>query len=195
VRDTSAYQVDGVRVPSVTEILKLAGFNGYDRVSPQVLEKARQRGADIHSWLELLDLGHLKEEDIATADPAIQAYLMAWVCFKSDTNFVQVHIEKPVVNELYRYGGTPDREGCMGEAPTAVFEIKATATLLPTAGVQLAAYANCWSPMIDRYSVLLRPDGTYRLKKHTGLEDLHDFLAAVRVAHFKLRHGIAKLEG
>ena len=189
-RNTDAYKVNGERVPSVTEILKLAGMNGYERVPPEILEHARQRGADVHSWLELLDLGHLQEEDIPTADDEIQGYLIAWVCFKSDTGFLPGEIEKPVVNETWRYAGCPDRYTMQ-----AVYEIKTTATLLPTTGVQLAAYANCWTPMADRYSVLLRPHGSYRLKHHTGLEDLNDFLAACRVVHFKLRHGIATLEG
>ena len=56
-RDTSGYVVNGVRLPSVTEVLSIAGLTDFSGVPPGVLEKARVRGTQVHEITEWIDDG------------------------------------------------------------------------------------------------------------------------------------------
>ena len=52
IEDTHTYLVDGVQVDSVTQILKRLFPNKYSDISPEVLQKASERGTQIHSAIE-----------------------------------------------------------------------------------------------------------------------------------------------
>ena len=50
--ETHTYLVDGVIVPSVTQIMKRRFDDMYDLVPPSVLERAKQRGLAVHEAIE-----------------------------------------------------------------------------------------------------------------------------------------------
>lgn len=50
--DEHVYLVDGVIVPSVTQLLQAKFKNKYDKVSPEVLNRAAERGTAIHKAVE-----------------------------------------------------------------------------------------------------------------------------------------------
>ena len=52
IDDIHAYLVDGVIVPSVTQILKLKFGNKYDNVSRQTLKRAAEKGTEVHEAIE-----------------------------------------------------------------------------------------------------------------------------------------------
>lgn len=52
--DTHTYLVDGIIVPSITQILKLKFKNKYDGVNQEVLNRASQRGTEVHEAIEKL---------------------------------------------------------------------------------------------------------------------------------------------
>jgi len=198
VRRTDLYRVDGLRVPSVTEVLKLAGVaEGFGMVPPEVLETARARGALVHEITELIDLGHLDP-----AEPVMegaQGYVDAYLKFKEEAGFEVEAIEKVVVNDLYRYAGTIDRLGqCekLRRKGRRVVDLKCVAQVSKATRLQVAGYAE--AAKIDVWSSLqLFPNGRYKHVEYSQdgeLQDKHDFLACVRVAHFKLSHGMAELE-
>lgn len=50
--DTHTYIVDGVIVPSVTQVLKVKFGGMYNSVAPEVLKKAGERGTAVHKSIE-----------------------------------------------------------------------------------------------------------------------------------------------
>lgn len=50
--DTHTYLVDGVIVPSVTQVLKVKFGGMYESVAPEVLRKAGERGTAVHKAIE-----------------------------------------------------------------------------------------------------------------------------------------------
>jgi hypothetical protein len=52
--DTHTYLVDGIIVPSITQILKIKFKNKYDGVSVATLNRASQRGTEVHEAIERL---------------------------------------------------------------------------------------------------------------------------------------------
>ena len=110
MRDTKRYRVAGVRVPSVTEVLELCGMSTFDQVPENRLERARQRGKDVHSWCEAIDRGWIDEEE---PDLRIASQVDAYRRFKQETGFKPVEIEVPRVCETWLYAGTVDRIGIL----------------------------------------------------------------------------------
>ena len=195
MRRTDQYKVDGLRVPSVTEVLKIVGLGpDFGMVAPDVLEAARERGELVHQLTELIDLGHLSATD--AADTEVQGYVNAYLRFKEEAGFEVEAVEKVVVNTRYRYAGTIDRVGrCMKLAQPGrrITDIKCVAQVSPVTRLQVAGYAEAegadlWS------SLQLFPNGRYKHVEYSEPSDKYDFLSCVRVAHFKLAHGLATLE-
>lgn len=187
-RDVSQYMVNGVRWISVTEILELAGLVDYGHVAPGVLEVARVRGAAVHEWLELLDLGHI--ETGAYPGDEIVGYVEAYRAFLDESKFEAMVVEGVVRNPAYCYAGTIDRGGLLN-GKLALIDLKAVAQVVPATALQTAGYGLCTDEPHERYSLQLRPDGSYRLHHYADRNDEHDFLAACRVAHWKRRNGWA----
>ena len=52
--DTHTYLVDGIIVPSITQILKIKFKNKYNGVNEEVLNRASQRGTEVHEAIEKL---------------------------------------------------------------------------------------------------------------------------------------------
>ncbi len=192
MRDTSAYKINGQRVPSVTEVLQLADVSIYGGVPPDVLETARIRGHRVHEWTEWYD------SDRSTDPPdraGIEGYCAAYRAFMLDTRFKVLSAEGVVLNKTYLYAGRYDRVGVFSVAASrTVLDIKCVAALSVITKLQLSGYRMALKKVEHRAALQLKPDGTYRLEHYTSPEDDHDFLSCVRVAHFKLRHGLATLE-
>ncbi len=187
--NVAAYIIRGRRVPSVTEILKLAGLIDYSVVDPEVLEAAAIRGQETHEWCELLDRG----EDTAPSDPRVQARVEAYRKFLHEASFEPTAIEEPVLNATYLYAGTPDRAGTLN-GRDVVLDLKPPGQAEPWWGLQLAGYAACMKGPPDRFTLQLYDDGTYRLSEFKDRNDFHVFLSATRVVHWGLENGW-KLEG
>lgn len=187
------YTLDGLEVPSVTQVI---GFlNNYSGIPPAVMELARDRGDAVHFATALHDGNDL---DVESLDPRIAPYLAAWIRFRFDIDFDPVHIEQRVVSLKHRYAGTLDRMGlirCGSRAKAALVDIKCTAALPLSAGPQTAAYdlaaresVDGWPLRVQRYTVQLRPDGTYRMTEHANPGDAGVFLSALNLHNWRLKH-------
>ena len=191
-RDTSKYRgPDGRRWPSVTEVLSIAGLVDFAGVPPDVLEAARQRGQDVHEWAEAIDLGLLSDDQ--EPDARVASYVAAYRAFKRETGFEVLASEQVVRNESYRYAGTLDRIGFLNGRRVLV-DLKTSVSIAPWIGLQLSGYELALPERHQRYALHLLRDGSWKLVPFTSREDAHDFLAAVRLAHYRLRHGLARLE-
>jgi hypothetical protein len=181
------YTVDGVALPSVTEVL--APLNPFRFIPAHVLRAARDLGTAVHLACELDDRGVLDEETLA---PALQGYLAAWRCFRREHNTHWLLIEAPVFNPQMGYAGTVDRYGFVDGDKTVV-DLKSSASLYPSVGPQLAAYAKAIpqaSPCTKRMAVLLKPTGHYEARTYTSGMDWAVFASLLTVRSFCQLHKI-----
>lgn len=194
-RDTSKYRVDGRRVPSVTECLSVAGFVRFDGVHPDVLENAARRGRMGHAITAKMDQGDL----IGLIPEDVEPYVIAYEKFRADSGFQPELIEHVVVHVGHLYAGTLDRVGILN-GRRVLIDLKCSPTCYRWVGMQLAGYdlALQDDPSLDlgpleRFSLRLLKDGTYRLDPQRNRQDRMDFLASVRVTNRLMAHGLVSL--
>lgn len=172
------YRLDGVVIPSVTQVLKEAGL--IDVSGPWFTEACRERGENVALITELYDKSLLDESAVADE---LRGYLEAWAEFRRVWGFVPEQIEVPVYAALYEYAGTPDRVGALHDVRT-VADIK-TGGPAPWHGLQTAAYSECYRGGLQRIGVHLKADGTYKVHPHDDPDDRRVFLAALTLANWK----------
>ncbi len=184
------YRVDGIPVPSVTQILEAAGLGiDYSTVPQAVLIHARERGRHIDACCDLLDEDDL---DWRSVHPEALPYVEAWRRFRVADGY-QPAVAKPrIYHPEYGYAGEPDTIGRVGACWT-VLDRKATDKVSLTYGCQLGGYAvpGAWVaeeggvlapapwPALARAVVQLRRDGTYRVVPYEAPDDTAAFLGAV----------------
>jgi hypothetical protein len=189
------YTFAGQHVRSVTQVLNILTGPIYDRIRPDVLDRAKLRGKNVHAWTELLDLGEAE-----AFGPAFRAfdgtllhdeheefpYVVAWDKFRRESKFVPELVEQRFYHPLHRYAGTVDRIGILN-GRRCTLEIKTVANLAPWVGLQTAAYHEAYNALHrgdlagkarDRYAVQLRKDGSYRVECYSDNKgDFSAFLA------------------
>src|SRR6188768_3540237 len=159
------YHVNGEVVPSVTQVIKI--LEPYYRASEQVLRPYAQRGTEVHSLTEAYDKTPNFDPDDVAEDRV--GYLLAWINFRNDFDFVPTHIEHRVYDPRFFYAGTIDRVGTV-RGQLSVVDIKTGAKLGPAVGVQLAAYQHAFTEeeLHGRYTVQLSGDGTYKVIEYAN---------------------------
>lgn len=189
-RRTEEYVVDGQRVQSVTEILDACGLYNFSNVPERHLEAARKRGDAVHEWTDLEDAGHIPAG--TDPDPEIAGYVKAYRRWQEESGWEGVASEEVVVCEEYRYAGTLDLRGYCHAYDHAAIEIvvdkKCVAAVTPATRLQCMGYAHASKTAGRRASLQLKPDGRFNFVEYEEPGDLHDWLAAVRMAAFKVRH-------
>lgn len=186
---THTYTLNGVVVPSVTQLLKLIGPD-FSAIPPAVLERKRQLGADVHLACELDDLGEL--DDDAT-DPEVMGYVRGWRRFIADTGAQWTANEKQMGHAALGYAGTIDRTGYLFDREPWILDIKTALEAHQVYGVQLSAYLMLVAANVSlsatavwrRGTVHLLPGGTYRLHRYTSPADEAAFRACLALHHWK----------
>jgi len=167
-------------------VLSLAGLSDWSMVPTATLEAARLRGLRVHEWLEWADRGQLAPGENPGED--IEGYIHAYACFREEKEFTPELIEAVVVNRAYSYVGTLDRTGKM-DGNLVLIDIKAVNQVTKVTALQTAGYAACLEQPHTRFALQLKPNGKYVLHPYEDRNDKHDFLAAVRLAHWRIRNG------
>lgn len=178
---THRYFADGKELPSVTQILDLAGqISAYCRD-----EEARYRGTKVHEYCAIDDVAPL---DLRTVPREFRRYLKAWRKFRQDTGFRPSLIEARVDCLEYGYSGRLDRFGLFDTStfPT-ILDIKTSKTgAIPDYGrLQTVAYGFALKPtsVFGRIVVSLKPDGNYNTKPYpitTYTADRAEWLSLVQ---------------
>lgn len=191
------YQWQGKRVPHVTGVLE--EVMNWAVVPPDLLELGRQRGSAVHALAQSEDEGAI-EDWMVPIDLA--PYLLAYRAFLAEVKPTWIGIEERVWHKVHRYAGTLDRRGWLWDYPEAddgvheyaYIDIK-TGTDHPAYGLQLSAYVEAREPGLElkepnRYVLLLRDDGTYKLakRKTKHREDFAVFLSLLTAARWKERN-------
>ena len=148
--ESHIYRVDGDVIPGVSEILKAGGYGnpaeteGGFVISDEVIDNAADRGHIIHEAISLLMAGDL---DWETVDDECLPYMNAFKEWMDATGFYAVSSEALFFEPEFRYCGTRDLVGYIGDDLTIVDPKTGSAGLKPWHKYQLAAYAY---PMSER---------------------------------------------
>jgi len=190
------YDVDGAKVPRVTAMLEAAGLIN----TRWFTDEARDRGTRIHLATKLLDEGKLAWSGLTEEE---RPYVEAWAKFKEELGVIVKEREVFLCDPQKRYAGTCDAiasadRGTSSAPPLWVLDLKAGAEL-PSYRIQTAAYedmlhATRHVAYYRRAAVHLLPDGKYRFRPHTRMQDYDDWAAVARVIHLRLNHGLWKLD-
>lgn len=173
------YEVDGARLPSVTEICSL--LRPPDNISPEVLRQAARRGTAVHEYAQLLDYGI--EPDEMDVEPELAGYVTAYIRFLRDYKPEWELIEQPLYSLDLGFAGTLDRFGEIDGQPV-ILDIKTASSVNRATriswAVQLAGYLALLNRECDkRLNLLLKKDGTYQLIDAEDTERKYSFTASV----------------
>jgi hypothetical protein len=182
------YQRDGIVVPSVTQVLALAGIDDVSGIPLHNLERAAAVGTAVHQACEFLDQDEL---DIESVGPLIVGYVLAYQRFKEEHEFFPLTIEQRGIAEsgALAYGYCLDRTGIIEGTPV-LLDIKTASKRSPAWAIQTAAYADAINLNSARRLVIhANKSGAYDLIPYTDAKDFDVWYSALHAAHWKLAHG------
>lgn len=185
------YKLDGIVIPSVTQILNILSDAIYSGIPVSVMLAAADRGIKVHLACELWDNDMLDEEQL---DPALVPYLAAWKKFKAENGFTVFNNESKVYHETYNYAGQLDRTGTFkNKAELTMVDIKARAKLTAETGPQLAAYKDAFEnqhgeKIKKRFAVNLKNNGKYEMKEYSDRSDLKTFLSCATIFQWRKKY-------
>lgn len=195
--DTHEYRIGARVFPSVTTILKRAGYlRAYDRMNPVYAD----RGTSIHLATEFEDRGTL---DLDALDRRILPYLQQYRDFKRATGVEIEAIEEKFVDQVNGFAGTRDRRIKIG-TKRGVMDVK-SGRPAPWHPIQTAGYAapliniqgssgvrSSDGELVHRWALYLPGERglTFKLIEHTDPLDFIEWNAALVVAQGQRRRGI-----
>ena len=179
---THTYTLDGVVIPSVTEICAPITCGKYPPVG--VVQQAAARGTRVHELCALYDMDALPDE----IEAELVGYVKAWAAFCRDYKPVWTHIELPLYGVLdpgMPFAGTLDRIGEI-DGLTRVVDIKTAASLDRPAKVALCEQITGYEWLADLNNidifdgagmgVQLFATGNYRVHLIAEIAQKYDFL-------------------
>jgi len=194
------YYLDGLVVPSVTQILRELGLINFDHVPPRILEDARRRGSDVHA---LIHYSNEDDLDDTSIDPDYRGYLAAWRACRATRGIAPILCEYRIASRRHRFAGTLDCLCAIGgdgwlldyatgdpddvakHLQTAAYHglMREWATGDPVLAETLARFRT-WR----RASVRLRSDGTYQFREYTDPRHYGEMLTLVAAWHIRAAH-------
>ncbi len=172
------YRVQGVKYPSVTEVIADAGLYGD---TSYFNDYSRDRGTYVHRIIQWHLSGELDED---TVEPVLQPYFDAWQKFEKEAKYVSDVCEKVMANDIHRFAGTVDHIGHVS-GHFSLIDVK-TGSPHPAHAIQTAAYGILLKhPGIKRFSLYLSAEGKYKLVEHKDWHDSNVFLSCLSIYYWK----------
>ena len=196
-----AHDMQGNWIPSVTQVMSAQGlsFNFQRFVQPDVLDRCRAIGTDVHALTDTLDQDGEIPDTWLTLETA--GYVESWRGFKRISGFVPSEWSVRMTEAIngFPLSGELDKYGMIGRYP-AIIDLK-TGARDDTHGIQLAAYEQLRfrSPRIGRLirgvAQLFEDGSPGKLIEYPevspldGLSYAETFLSALQNVHYRLRRG------
>lgn len=181
IENPHSYVHDGKPISGLTSILQAEGYikNGF------YTDEGRERGRAVHLGCEDYDRGGSDWLRL----PADQIpYVEAWVKYCEDLRFKPIHIEEPMHSHIHQFATTPDVVGHDKDSEHMIVDRKSGVSEpwhpIQTAGQSLA-YGESHGIAIlyhRRRSVILKPNGTYKLIDHKNRQE-YDVVKAIMLIH------------
>lgn len=159
--DKHIYEVDGVKVPSVSEIIRFISRESYSDIAQYRLDNAAERGTKVHKLCEqMIKYGECE------AGYDVVGYIQAFVLFCKEHSFELQYSEKALACE--EYAGTVDLIGTVDGAQSVIDLKTVCAVVKPLVKAQLNGYKrlveyNKIAEITRLYCLQLMADGKYRL--------------------------------
>jgi len=197
------YELEGIRVRSVTNVLQKAGIIDFSSIPPGTLEEARTRGTTVHKALHYYNEHDLNIDEFRQDFPSYVGYVDAWISFCEQRHFVPVLSEHRVASPRHLLAGTLD---CLGllDGVGVLLDFSTGRPQDVGKNLQTAAYhalALEWAsedpsleafvdahPVIKRFAVALRRDGTFRLESYNDPTDFRKFLTLLEAQRIVEAH-------
>lgn len=184
--DSHTYRLDGVVIPSVSQIIRGAGLVDVGRFT----DDSRAFGTNVHAACQFYDEGDLDEESL---HPDLALRLRGWIKFSEEM--------APRLGRCFAiekrfwcrapsgmlYAGTVDRAYIDDAGNVTIIDIK-TGRQIPSYALQTAAYAHAFKAN-RRACVQLTPSGGYRWVEHSDRSDIDGFFGALAVYTWLSRNG------
>jgi hypothetical protein len=161
------FTVDGVRYPSVSDVLQSMGFIDTTWLS----ESGRDNGTRRHRVMELDNLDDLIEESVDLAD---MPFLNASRQGKSDTGIKILEVEQRHYNHVYKFCGKPDIL-VMFRGHKEIWDFK-TGSKMPHYKYQIGGYLSLYDECFYGRCVYLQANGKYKLGERYGSKERREFL-------------------
>lgn len=206
--ETHLYKVEGHYCLSTSDIIHLAGLSDYATVPSGVLERARNRGTNLHKAIHYFEEGDL---DLAALPEEIQPYLRGYMKFRVEREFEPIPPQERSI--VYQHENTDQMVGCTldlrGTAAGKLFIVDPKTTY-PNCGaakkqtwlrwrMQLQSYWEAtltdeefWSASTDgpisKAILHLKKDASYDFIEFSA-DDAMNWDACIRMAQMKLANG------
>ena len=159
------YRLNGIKIPSVSNVMEPLSRAKYDHISAKTLEIAANRGTEVHNSIEnFLKFG------FSDIDPEFAGYINAFEAWYKGTEPDVVGSEVRIYHKLMQYAGTLDLL-CYVKDELCIYDFKTTSVISDmTCGVQLEAYAQALTTHginVQRKRILhLKKDGKFKEREY-----------------------------
>lgn len=188
-----AYWIDGVRVPSITQVLKVATFDDFDRVDEKLLRRKAAEGTALAKAVEDYAAGRF---DPTQFGMEILADFDAFVEWHESVGGTILHSETIVGSKRWGFAGRLDLLYDLPGVGESMIDMKRTHSPPASGGPQTAAQVEAfreymgrpasWNPA--RYLLHIK-NGRCTLVPQTGKEDWKVFLASLTVTKWRESNG------
>lgn len=158
--ENHSYEVDGLKLPSVSEVIRFISKEIYSNATQFQLDRAADRGTRVHQACENID-----RYGSCEVDEEIVPYINAYIKFLTEHKPEWSLIETSFADLIKGFAGTLDRYGIIDGQHTIV-DIKSNSSIKPVlVTAQLNGYAQLaivnGHPVDAIASLHLKKDGTY----------------------------------
>lgn len=162
---THTYTLNGLVIPSVSQVIAPLSNAKYSGISERTLARAADKGTSVHNSIE-----NWIKFGIVDIPPEHTGYFDAFMKWWNSCNPEPVGSEVRICHQLMRYGGTADFIGYI-EGELTLVDYKSTYAISDmTCGVQLEGYFQALKSMgvfVQRKKILhLKKDGGYDLREY-----------------------------
>ena len=96
IDDTHTYLVDGIIVPSITQLIKMKFNNKYDAVPKKVLKKAADKGTAMHLAIELYEKENKESDLVELKNYKFLKKHLKWNVIQSEIPIILFYNYKPI---------------------------------------------------------------------------------------------------
>lgn len=153
--DTHTYCLNGINLPSVSEIIRPLSDRIYGNIDMNILQKAAQKGTDVHFDIQqYLETGWMP-------DPGSEryGYFLGFLEWWEKNQYSVIETEQKMYHKSFLYAGTTDLIAFDEREQLHLIDFKTTVDAHPKLwSVQLTAYEKQLEQIVPGY--------THRIKTH-----------------------------